>query len=254
MSVNNKWFKSDTVFRITLAMVIVGVFICFQPFNYHLATADETSQQEISASDNSALWDEANQALSNFLSDGLDIFNRSSDQLATEQELTVLSGYIDDFSVAVNTLAGVVPPPEQATIHRALLPVYQEMFGHMAGIRDSMLSNDPWKLDLEWHKLALLLNETSEVLQILNLKSAPTPVTTPTPAPASTGGQPAVRKDGSVTLGQFEILSSGSRLTPEGFVVVFLAIFAVIFLVAGRVFAFRLRRRYGRSPAHEPKK
>jgi len=235
MSAQNQRHKSGILLRVILAIVIVSMFAYLGNFNLFIVEA--ASPQAISASDNSALWGKANTALANFLSEGLKIFSRSSDQPATEQELASLSRYINDFSSAVKTLAEVVPPSEQAIMHKALLPIYQEIPGHMTGIRDAMLSNDPWKLDLEWHNLALLLDESSETLKILTLKPASA---MPSPTPAT--GQPATRENGSLVVGKFEVMRRGSGFTPAGFIFAFTAIAAIFFLAVGQVFAYRLRR------------
>ena len=37
----------------------------------------------------------------------------------------------------------------------------------MAGIKDALLAGDPWAADLEWYKLALLLDEVGGTTDIL---------------------------------------------------------------------------------------
>jgi hypothetical protein len=58
---------------------------------------------------------------------------------------------------------------------------------------------------------------------------------------------PVVHPDGSLSIGKVEVISVGSRLTASGFVMTFVLAGAVLFLVAGQVFAWQLRRRYGKT-------
>jgi hypothetical protein len=53
--------------------------------------------------------------------------------------------------------------PEQAVMHRALLPVYREMGGHMAAIEDALLRGDAARAETEWDRLALLLDRVAGV-------------------------------------------------------------------------------------------
>ncbi|MBI4188701.1 MAG: hypothetical protein HY529_05805 [Chloroflexi bacterium] len=179
-----------------LTLVVVIAFIRFGPFNFNLFSWKGAPLQTISATENDALWAKANTALAGFLGEGFKTFGQDSGQPATKQELALLSGYINDFSKAVKELKGVTPPSEQSIMHWALLPVYQEMLGPMAGIRDALLAGDPWAADLEWHKLALLLDEVGGTTEILTPETSsvavatpeptPTPTSTPTPTPTST--------------------------------------------------------------------
>lgn len=130
----------------------------------------ETQQptgKAISATENAALWAKAHTALAQFMGEGFKTFGDEEAHPATQEELAPLSRSINDFNKAVKAIEAVAPPPEQVIEHRALLPIYQEMQGRMVGIRDALLSGDPWKADLEWHRLALLLDKAGGVSEVL---------------------------------------------------------------------------------------
>jgi hypothetical protein len=169
---------------VVLTLVVVIALVYFNAFDLNLFSRKGAPPQTITATENAALWAKANTALAGFLGEGFKSFDRDKDQPATEKELAPLSGYINDFSEAVKAIKRVTPPPEQSITHWALLPVYQEMPACLAGIRDALLAGDPWAADLEWHKLALLLDEVGGDIEILTLE--PTPTTTPTPTPSPT--------------------------------------------------------------------
>ncbi len=60
--------------------------------------------------------------------------------------------------------------------------------------------------------------------------------------PAPTGEQSTARQEGSLVVGKFVIMSTGTQWTPAGFVFGFTLIAAIFFLVVGQVFSYRLRR------------
>jgi len=161
-------------------LAIVGIFalVYFDPFNLNLFGRKGATPQAISATENDALWAKANTALAGFLGEGMKTFGQADAQPATAQELAPLSGYINDFNQAVKAIANVTPPPEQSIMHRALLPVYQEMPGPMKGVRTALLAGDSWAADLEWQKLALLLDEVNGTKEILSPKPSTMAVTT----------------------------------------------------------------------------
>ena len=175
--------KSVALPLVLLSILVAVVLVSFSACNFSLFNRKGTP---ISATENAALWTKANTALAGFLNEGFKTFSRDNNQPATKQELAPLSGYIDDFNKALKTLKGVTPPSEQSIMHRALLPVYQQMPGPMAGVRDSLLAGDIWAAYLEWHKLALLMDEVGGTTKILTPDSSPivvTPIPSPTPTP-----------------------------------------------------------------------
>jgi predicted nucleic acid-binding Zn ribbon protein len=172
--------KSVALPLVLLAILVAVVLVSFSACNFSHFNRQGTP---ISATENAALWGKANTALAGFLNEGFKTFSRDNKQPATEKELAPLSGYINDFNKALKTLKGVTPPSEQSIMHRALLPVYQEMPGPMAGVRDALLDGDTWATYLEWHKLALLMDEVGGTTKILTPDSSPVVVVTPTPSP-----------------------------------------------------------------------
>lgn len=158
---------------VVLTPMIIIALVRFGPSDFKLFGWKGASPSTISATENTALWAKAHVALADFLGEGLKSFGRDENQLLTEEELAPLSGYVNDFSAAVKAIADVTPPPEQAIMHRALLPIYQEMTACMVGIQEALLSNDSWAADLEWHKMALLLDKVGGTTEILTLETTP---------------------------------------------------------------------------------
>ncbi|MDI6893657.1 MAG: zinc ribbon domain-containing protein [Bacillota bacterium] len=142
---------------LALVLVIGGGF----------AIVPEFIHRTVSPTENAALWSKAHAALFQFIGEGMKTFGQDEARPATPQELSSLSKHLDDFDRAVKKIARITPPPEQAIMHQALLPIYQEMRGHMAGIRDSLLSGDTLRAELEWNRLALLLDQVARVTEIL---------------------------------------------------------------------------------------
>jgi hypothetical protein len=126
-------------------------------------------QRPVSAAENAELWARAHTALFGFVGEGMKAFGGDEVGPATEEELSQLSRYLRDFNAAVKRLAGVTPPPEHAVMHHALLPVYQEMGSHMAAIRDALLRGDAPRAEVEWGRLALLLDRVAGVAEVLTL-------------------------------------------------------------------------------------
>lgn len=151
-------------YRVVIAALVL-VFIIGVGF----AILPTFINRTVSPAENAALWSEAHTALFQFIGEGMKTFGREEVRPATPQELSLLSKHLSDFNAAVKRVARVTPPPEQAIIHQALLPIYQEMRDHMAGIRDSLLSGDPSRAELEWNRLALLLDQVAGVTEILTL-------------------------------------------------------------------------------------
>jgi len=162
-----------TAALVVVTVVVVVAFVRFGPSDFKLFGWKGGRRQTISATENAALWAKAHVALVGFLGEGLKSFGRDEDQPVTEEELAPLSGFYYDFSRAVKAIADVTPPPEQAIMHRALLPIYQEMTACMVHIWDAQISNDPSAADLEWYELALLLDEAGGTTEMLTLETTP---------------------------------------------------------------------------------
>lgn len=189
--------KRRTTFIVLGILIIVLGCVAFAVYKGR-TPAIET----ITASENIALWSKAHTSLYQFIGEGMKTFGNDAPASYSESDLTALSGYLNDFQSALVTLASVTPPPEQAITHRALLPIYQEMPAHMTKIRDALLASKPAEADLEWNSLAVLLEQTAGLMNVLSPEGIPAPpVTTPpittsavspstssTPIPTTTSG------------------------------------------------------------------
>jgi hypothetical protein len=59
---------------------------------------------------------------------------------------------------------------------------------------------------------------------------------------------PVAHPDGSLTVGKVDLLGSGARPAAPGFILIFVLVAAVFFLALGRLYAWQLKRRYGKPP------
>lgn len=151
-----------------------------------------STPKKVSATENTALWTEANTALTRFIGDSLTTFAEVDSQSATQAEIEQISRWLQDFDRAMKAIANLEPPPEQTLMHQALLPVYWEMYGPMVDIKDALLNGDSDSAELALNRLALLLDETGGVETILmpDLTSTPTPLPTLTPTETPTTPEP----------------------------------------------------------------
>lgn len=142
----------------------------------------QTGGQEISASENAALWATANSALARFIGAGLRGGAESIAGLGALGKRDDVLRILSDFRQAIMRLQEVAPPDEQAPMHRALLPIYREMYDRMDRVLSAASSGDQLRSELEWHRLALLVEEAGAVTNMLSLDKTWVAV-------ANTGGQ-----------------------------------------------------------------
>lgn len=128
------------------------------------------SSRPVSAEENARLWTRAHTALFGFVSESMKAFGSDEASPATDEQLSLMSQYLRDFNAALRRLARVTPPVEQAVLHRALLPVYQEMGDHMAGLKEALRSGDAARAEIEWHYVASLLDRVAGVAEVLTLE------------------------------------------------------------------------------------
>jgi len=179
--------QKGSVLFIILVLIIVVCVAVFALKDENQPGQDttpvETSQvvvNTVSVEENAVLWNRAHTALFQFIGEGMKTFGRDETLPATQEELAPMSGFIMDFNNALEAIANVTPPPEQAITHRALLPIYQKMQSHMTKIRDLLLSSNPSDADLEWNRLAILLDETAGLMDVLSPVPTQDSITTTT--------------------------------------------------------------------------
>ena len=110
------------VFLGLLAAVLALVYSGVLP---PLADWQQPGGRKISATENAALWGEANAALGGFVGEGIKAAGISGPW--TREDATQLSQWFNNFHKVVSQLRNTTPPDEQAPMHRALLPIYEEM-------------------------------------------------------------------------------------------------------------------------------
>ena len=132
------------------------------PVPWRLAT------EPVTAGENVRLWGEANSGLSRFVAAGL----RSGDDgivaLGRPERKDEATRAASEFASAVDRLRLAAPPGEQASLHQALVPVYVEMRDQMTRVLDAASSGDALRADLEWQKLALLIEEAGATSRMLS--------------------------------------------------------------------------------------
>jgi len=124
--------------------------------------------EPVTAGENVRLWGEANSALSRFIAAGL----RSGDDgivgIGRPERKDEATRAASEFASAVDGLRRAAPPGEQASLHEALVPVYVDIRDQMTRVLDAASSGDALRADLEWQKLALLVEEAGATSRMLS--------------------------------------------------------------------------------------
>lgn len=122
----------------------------------------------VTEAENARLWGEANSALMAFIAAGLRGEEDGVVAMGRAERRNESNRLVMEFAQAVEKLRKVTPPGEQAPLHETLVPIYVEMRDQATRIVEVASSVDSLRTNLEWQKLALLVEEAGAISQMLS--------------------------------------------------------------------------------------
>lgn len=161
--------KRPLLLILVLAAVAAAAYLSVARLD-PLALLDQwrTPTTPVSASQNRALWADANRALTGFIGAGLKSGLGGPAAAASFGPGGEAARSAAEFSAAVAKLKAAEPPGEQKPLHRALLPIYLRMDEQMGLIRSAASAKNETRAAMEWEQLALLVEEAGAVTQLLS--------------------------------------------------------------------------------------